>query len=653
MGDAEGGRSRGVSLQVGRYESLPKVIKSIYLTFIITGVGVFIFVTFGFNIGGWVFLTFQYFYLLYALFLSGVFIMLPARKKDRNRLPWYDILMAALAFGICLYWVLIAWDISQLALWIPPRHSQDLAAAIIFCLLAVESGRRLGGIPYTVINIIAITYPLIAGYLPGMFKGVQFTFPYVVGTFAFSEQGILGMPGQVMGSLLIGFLVFCGLLLGSGAGEFFLNLAQGLLGNFRGGPAKVAVVASGLFGSLSGNPIANVVSTGAITIPAMKRLGYPPHYAAAIEAAASSGGTIMPPVMGTIAFLIAIFTNVDYAVVMVAAILPALLYYFGLIMQVDAYAARVGLVGMPRKDRPSVRKTLKEGWPFLAVIAFLVFGLLYMKWGVRAPIYSAALMIPLSFCSRDTALTPKRFLAAIVTTGKIITQTFAMIVPMGFIIGGLASTGVAASLTAQLHTYGGGNVYIILLIGMAVCYVFGLVGLAMIAYLVLAATMAPVLAAIGGLNIIGVHLFLLYYALIGGLTPPVAILAFISASVAGAHPMKTAWTAMRLAVVLYFLPFFFVMNEALLLKGPIWVSLYLFALCLVGIAFLAAGLEGYLLKVGNLKWWVRPFLVVGGFLIAFPEWAPTIYGAVVTGIGIALALLGRDRGSSKEINTIS
>ena len=616
------------------------MVKVIYITFIICGVGVFIFTTFGFVVRGWVFITFQYYYLLYALFFSGVFVMLSARKKDKNRLPWYDILMAALALGISLYWMSRAWNITQLS-WIPPPSTLDFALAFIFCLLALESGRRLGGIPYTVINVIAITYPLMAGYVPGMFKGVQFDLPYVVGTFAFSEAGILGMPGQVMGSLLVGFLVFCGLLIGTGAGEFFLNLAMGLLGNFRGGPAKVAVVASGFFGSLSGNPIANIVTTGAITIPAMKKLGYPPHYAGAIEAAASSGGTIMPPVMGTIAFLIAIFVGVDYTVVMVCAILPALLYYFGLLMQVDAYAARVGLVGMPRKECPSVRETLKKGWPFLAVLAFLVFGLLYMKWGVKAPIYSAGLMIPLSFCSRDTALTPRRLLAAIVTTGKIITQTFAMILPLGFIIGGLTSTGVAASFTAQLHTYGGENVYVILLIGMATCYVFGLVGLSMVAYLVLAATMAPALAAISGLNIIGVHLFLLYYALIGGLTPPVAILAFIAASVAGAHPMKTAWTAMRLAIVLYFLPFFFVMNEALILKGPIVESLYLFALCLVGIAFLAAGLEGYLFVVGRLRWWVRPFLIIGGFLIAFPSWMPTIYGVVLTGLGIGIALLGR------------
>ncbi|HEY87743.1 MAG TPA: TRAP transporter fused permease subunit [Dehalococcoidia bacterium] len=639
MPNVERKRQGSVTIEVGRYDSLPKVMKVIYLTFIVSGVGIFIFSNWGWNIGGWVFTSFQYYYLLYALFFTGVFIMLPARKKDANRLPWYDVLMAAIAFGTCIYWMAVAWDITQLAIWIPPERNYDFIIALVFCFLAVESGRRLGGIPYTIINVIAITYPLIAGYLPGMFKGVQFTLPEVVGTFAFSTDGILGMPGQVMGSILIGFLVFCGLLLGTGAGEFFLNLAVGIMGRFRGGPAKVAVVASGFFGSLSGNPIANVVSTGAVTIPAMKQLGYPAHYAGAIEAAASSGGSIMPPVMGTIAFLIAEFAGVPYSVVMVAAILPALLYYFGLLMQVDAYAGRVGLQGMPQQECPSIKETLRKGWPFLAVLAFLVFGLLYMRWGVKAPLYSAALMILLSFCSRETALTPRRLLAAMVTTGKIMTQTFAMILPLGFIIAGLNATGMLAAFMAQLHTYGGGNVYITLLIGMATCYVFGLVGMAMVAYIVLASTMAPVLATTGGLDIVGVHLFILYYALIGGLTPPVAILAFIGASVAGAHPMKTAWTAMRLAVVLYFLPFFFVMNDALLLKGPIWESISLFALCLVGITFLAAGLEGYLLVVGRIRWWVRPFLIVGGFLIAFPEWIPTIYGVVLTGIGIVIALL--------------
>ncbi|GAJ10219.1 unnamed protein product, partial [marine sediment metagenome] len=196
--------------------------------------------------------------------------------------------------------------------------------------------------------------------------------------FAFGKGGMLGLPAQVMGELLIGFLIFAGMLMASEAGKFFLTLALCLLGRFRGGPAKVAVLASGFFGSLSGASMANVATTGSITIPAMKRLGYPPHYAGAIEAVASTGGIIMPPVMGAVAFLMTVITGIPYTVIIVAAVIPAILYYYGLLVQVDAYAARAGLRGLPREEIPPLLTTLKEGWPFIIVFIFLSFWLVLL-----------------------------------------------------------------------------------------------------------------------------------------------------------------------------------------------------------------------------------------------------------------------------------
>jgi len=639
----------GADINIGRYQSLPLVIKAIYIAFTVIGIGCFCFFIYGLNISGWVFQTYQYWYLLYLLFFSGVFVLLPARKKDRNRLPWYDVAIACLIMGICGYWASNAWRISQVG-WVPARTIYDWIFALVFTVAALEGCRRLAGIPFTVVNLVAIIYPMVAGYFPGILKGIQFDLPYVVSTLAYSAQGILGMPAQTMGSLLIGFLVFCGFLIGSGAGNFFMDLALSLFGRFRGGAGKVAVLASALFGLISGNSLANIVSTGSMTIPAMKRSGFPAEYAAATVACAACGSPVTPPVMGVVAFLIAIFTGLDFASVLTAAVLPAVLYYFGLLIQVDGYAAKNNLKSMQPQELPSLRQTLKTGWTHLIVLAFLVFGLVYMQWGARAAIYASALMVLISSANKSTRITPAGLLKALSATAQMITQTFAVLVPMSFIIAGLSMTGAITSLTAQIHTLGGTNVYFVLLIGMAVCYIFGLVGMEMIAYIVLAMTMAPTVAAIGNLNIIGVHLFIVYYCIMGSLTPPVAMLSFVAAGVAGARQMKTAWLSMRLGIVLIFIPFFFVTNEALLLQGPILVSTYTFVITLIGVWLLASSLEGYLIRLGRLIIHERVLLLVAGGLMISLDRIPCVIGALLAVIVILTKLVRLKSNASQLVS---
>jgi TRAP transporter 4TM/12TM fusion protein len=381
----------------------------------------------------------------------------------------------------------------------------------------------------------------------------------------------------------------------------------------------------------------------------MKRLGYPPHYAGAIETVASTGGVIMPPVMGTIAFVIVIMTNIPYATVLVAAIIPALLYYFGLLIQVDSFAARAGLKGMPREEIPSLMKTIKEGWPFIFVLAFLVFGLIYMRWDVRAPVYASALMILLSFTRRETMMTPRRLIGTLATVGNLISYIMAVFLPIGVIMVAMSCTGTLAAALATFVGWVGVNVVVLLLIAMAMLYIFGMIGSGstLVAYVVLAVTAIPSLVTLSGLNLLGLHLFVTYYLLMAGITPPVAVAAFIGAAVAAAPPMKTAWTAVRLAAVLYFVPFFFVLNPALIMQGPISETLYLFGLCLVGIWILASGLQGYLIKVGNLAMWERPLYVAGGFLIALPGWQFTITGAFLTAALLAMTLI-RKRGAERK-----
>jgi TRAP transporter 4TM/12TM fusion protein len=420
------------------------------------------------------------------------------------------------------------------------------------------------------------------------------------------------------------------------------------MGRFRGGPAKVAVLASGFFGSLSGSPVSNVVATGAVTIPTMKRIGYPPHYAGAIESCASTGGVIMPPVMGSIAFIMAVITGIEYAQILIAAFIPASLYYFGLLMQVDAYAGRVGLKGLPREEIPSMKKTLKEGWPYITVLAFLVFGLIYMRWGIITPIYASGLMFVLSFTRKETMMTPRRIVETIAMVGSLIINVIAIMIPLGFIFSGLVMTGLAGGLTSELVMLGSGNLLPVILVGIGICYVMGLLGMGILSYLFLAVTMAPALVELGNLDVLAVHLFIVVYGIVGYVTPPIGICSYVGAAIAGAPPMKTLVTSMRLAVVLLFIPFFFLFNPALVLRGDsVWQIGYLLPLCLVGIAILCGGLEGYLMKLGRLALWARVLLVISGFLIAFPGyeqitwWMTSIIGAGLTALVIALMWMQR------------
>ncbi len=642
-------------VEITRYESLPKALKVICLVLWTIGIGLFILYVFGWSIRGWVLEDVLYYYLLYATLATCVFLLLPARRKDRNRVPLYDLVLAAFIFGTCIYFASNTWEITYMG-WSPAPTMPPLVLAGILCFVAVEGGRRMAGLPLAIICLLLGIYPLFAEHMPGVLYGYSFTFPEVISAFAFGRQGMLGLPAQVIGNILIGFLIFAGMLIASGAGAAFLNLALALMGRFRGGSAKVAVLASGFFGSLTGTPVENIVATGSVTIPAMKRLGYPPHYAGAIEAVASTGGIIMPPVMGAIAFIMAVLTNIPYAEIIIAAIIPAILYYWGLLVQVDAYAARVGLKGLPKEKLPSLIKTLKQCWIFIAVIIFLVFGLIYMRWGVKAPVYASGLLFFLSFTSRETMMTPRKFIASLTTIGNLITFIMALFFPICLLLVGLQISGSLTALTAEIISFGQGNVILLLLIAAVICYLFGMVGMALIPYIVLAVTALPAIISATGLNIMALHLFLIYYFLTTGITPPVCVSAFTAAAVAGSSPMKTGFTAMRLAVVLYFIPFFFVFNPSLILEGPILETVYLFVLCLVGIWILASGLEGYLLKVGRLKLWSRVLLFASGFLIAFPGygqiltwWMTSIIGAALAVLVIAVILIRRKTAAGKLI----
>lgn len=632
--------------QIGitRYHILPKPLKIISIALIVIGLGSFVLYTFSWSIRGWVMDSNLYYYILYLCFSTCVFLYMPMRKKDRNRIPWYDLVLAVFVFGIATYFAANYWEITFIG-WAPPPSIVQTILAGIMATIAIETGRRMAGWPLVVLAVVLGGYPLIADHMPGILWGFGISFTDLLNEFAFGKNGMLGLPAQVTGDILIGFLIFAGMMIGTGAGNFFLKLCLALLGRFRGGPAKVAVLASGFFGSLSGTPISNIVATGSVTIPTMKRLGYPSHYAGAIEAVASTGGMIMPPVMGSIAFIMAILTDIPYGTIVIGAAIPALLYYLGLLVQVDSYAARVGLRGLPREELPSLWRTLKEGWPYLLVLIFLTVGLIYFRWGVRAAVYAAGLMFLLSFFNKTYRMSAKKLIETLATVGSLIVFTMSIMLPIGFIVIGIMVPGTLTAITVELITIGEISPVIILLMATAICYFFGMIGIAIIPYIVLAVIALPAVVSATGLSLMGLHLFLIYYVIMAPITPPVAISSFVGAAVASAPPMKTAWTSMRLAVVLYFIPFFFVFNPSLILQGSLLKTAYLLPLCIIGIAILASGLEGYLVRIGNLPLWSRPLLFAAGFMIAFPGttstmgWITTVIGAVIVAATIAILII--------------
>jgi len=599
--------------------------QSIVFLFLSTiGIALAIYYIFGFSFRGRVLLDAEYYWLFIGLFTAAVFIALPGAKRAGGP-PWYDIILAAGSFAICIYFFIHARDMIIIG-W------SHIPLGVVIWLLMMEAARRSGGIPFFIVVLLLGLYPLVAHLLPGIFEGMDYRFPQTIQAHVFRSEGMLGITTKIVAEIILGFLVFAGVLIATGAGDFFIDLANAIFGRFRGGPAKVAVVASAFFGSLSGSIFSNIAGTGSITIRTMKKVGYPPHYAGAIEACASTGGVLMPPVMGAIAFVMAVTIGVEYRVIMVAAIIPSFLFYLGLLLQVDGYAARTGLVGMSREEIPSFKKVLAKGWPFLSVLIFLIWGLLYMRWEYLAPWYASILMLALSCLHRETWMTPRRLFTTIRQIGMLITQTAAIILPIAFVVSGLTITGVTGSVTSGLVNLGGGNLYLVLLFGVGACFIMGMAGLAIVAYIFLSVTLAPAIINLGGLNVIAVHLFIVYYAMLSVITPPVGAAAFLAGTIAGAPPLQTCFTAMRLGVVIYFVPLFFVFQPALVLQGDLFPLLYLLPSCIIGIGLIAAGFEGYLLKVGKVKKWAQAPLVIAGFVLSFPS-------LIVTVVGLAAAVM--------------
>ncbi len=578
---------------------------------------------FNIQLFGIVLLEGRYLFLLAAIFLSLTFLIFPIGSVARSAVPpWYDLLLAALALGVGLYFASIA-EISLEEGWeyAAPETAQWMAFA--YWLLILEGTRRAGGFVIFLIVFVFSLYPTFAGLMPGPISGFQQPFWDTIPFHILSSESSFGIPMRAFGNLVIGFIIFGAALQQTGGGAFFNNLALGLVGSLRGGAAKVAIFASGFMGSMSGSVISNVLTTGAVSIPAMRSTGFPPRYAAGTEACASTGGVLMPPVMGATAFIMASFLGRPYFEIAVAAAVPSILYYFGLFVQIDAYAARGGLKGMAREDLPSLSETMRKGWYYLFVFALLIVLMMVMRQETWAPFFATGLLLIINQFSPSHRLDWKGAVNLVVAVGRGLCELVAVLLGIGLIVGAFSATGLAGTLVNDLVFLAGGSVFMLLIMGAITSFVFGMGMTVTACYIFLAVVLAPALVK-AGLNELAVHLFILYWGMVSYITPPVALGAFAAATLARTNALAAGLEAMRLGSVIYVIPFFFVLNPALIGAGePLEVAVTL-ATALFGVWFIGSGMQGYVAGFGPIVRGVkglipRILLVLAGLAFAAPD----------------------------------
>lgn len=568
-----------------------------------------------------------YLYYLIGIFLAIAFLTMPVSRLHPQRLQWLNPVLAIAALVSAGWLGRHGLDIIQRGWEYDAPLMADVMASILI-ILVLEGVRRAGGPILLFTAILFGTYPLYAGYMPGFLWGTEYSLIGTIRAHVLGVESIIGIPMQVVAELVIGFVIFGSVLVITKGSDFFMELASALLGHSRGGPAKVAVMGSGILGSLSGSVISNILTSGPFSIPTMRRVGYPASYAAAIEACASTGATLMPPVMGTVAFVMASFLGVQYSTIVIAAVIPALLFYVALLLQVDMYAARRGLKGLPRTEIPAIWPVLKSGWPYLLSLAVLIFVLMGLRMEARSPYYASLVMLIATSFKKETRLSLHRAKDLLLDVSKNIASLVAVLAGIGLVVGGLSYTGVAGAFARELLLYAGGNTALMLIAGAVTSFVLGMGMTVTACYIFLSILLAPALVQ-AGLNPIASHLFILYWGMLSYITPPVALAAITAANLAGSRPMQTGFHAMRLGMPLFVLPFIFVYDPALIMDGTWPQIIERISLTLIAIWAVTSAFESWIYKVGRIGTVSRIAFGAGGILIIFPELATSLIGGTI------------------------
>ncbi|MFJ7936206.1 TRAP transporter permease [Sporosarcina sp. NPDC096371] len=590
--------------------------------------------------------------------LALIFILFPARKKGgvkRNKVPFYDVILSLLAIGVGLYWPLL---IDELVLRVGRVSTLDIIVGILAVLLTLEASRRAVGLPIAIIASTFLVYAFYGQHFPGFLAHRGQDLESLVQLMFFTTDGILGTPISVSATFIFVFLLFGSFLVKTGVGGYFNDLAVVLAGRSIGGPAKVAIFSSALQGTISGSSVSNVVGSGSYTIPMMKKLGYKKEFAGGVEAAASTGGQIMPPIMGAAAFLMVEFIGgVSYWDIAKAAAIPALLYFTGVWIMTHFEAKRVGLQGMSEDQIPNRKETLKKIYllmPILGIIVFLLIGIPTMK----AALLGIVLTLVVSAFDKSTRLGFKDIIDALVDGARTALAVAAATACAGIIVGVVVKTGLGLSLATGLITAAGGNIFLTLFFTMIAAIVLGMGSPTTANYVITSTIAAPAIitllmldlpagAAVPIVVAVSAHLFVFYFGIIADITPPVALAAFAAAGISGGDPIKTGVTSAKLAIAAFIIPYMFVFNPAMLMMGAsipeiIWVVFT----AIIGMVAIGAGMIGFWYRKCI---WIERLLAVGtGLLLIYPETITDIVGLVLFATLFTIQWMSRDKNHDKK-----
>ena len=560
-----------------------------------------------------------------------VFLVYPAKKGTTkvNHVPIYDIILMVLGSGAFFYFVINFKEIISHA----TRISQiEVYVGIIGILVLMEACRRSVGVPILVVATFFIGYAFWAGFDQG--REFQQILKSVIYNLFYTTGGVIGTPIGVCSTYIALFILFGSFLEATGISEFFIQLSNSIAGASDGGPAKVAVISSALCGMVSGSSVGNTVTTGSVTIPLMKKTGYKGEFAGAVEAAASTGGQIMPPIMGAAAFLMAEMVGVQYSEIAFRAIFPALLYFVGIFITVHLEAKRLGLKGISKEDLPKFMPLfIRQGYlliPLVALVAMVMMGFTMS----RAAVAATALAILVSMPNKTTRMNPERLVSALETGGKNTLSVAVSCGIAGIIAGVVTMTGLGQILISAIVGVAGDKVIVALFLTMLTCIVLGMGVPTTANYIIMATTCAPILVNGMGINPIAANMFVFYFGIVADITPPVALAAYAGSAIAKSNPMKTAFNASRLAIAAFVVPYIFAMNPAMLFIDASVLDVVLIVVTsLVGLFGIAGGLEGYMFN--NMNVIQRLMAVVGGLCMMIPGTFTDIIGVVLVGASSA------------------
>jgi TRAP transporter 4TM/12TM fusion protein len=574
--------------------------------------------------------------------LALAFVQYPLLPGNPGSKPFLliDLFLAAVSFVVGIYIFVDYWDFI-FRVGIPT--SWDTRLSFITVILVLEATRRVVGWPLLIIAFLFLLYAFFGDLLPPPFSHREYGIDRITTTLFMTKNGIFGVALDVMAQFIFLFVAFGAFFGMCGGTEFFVDLAASLFGELRGGPAKIAVAVSGMMGTISGSAVANTVTTGTFTIPLMKRIGFEPHVAGAVEATASSGGALMPPVMGAAAFVMAEYLGIPYISICKAALIPAVLYYLAIFSVVHFYSLKMNIQGLPESELPSIKKVIYQKWIFFVPLLLLIF-VLVMGYSPRiAVLYSLVATVVMSFFKKESRMTPSRILDALASTGNSSVMVACACACAGIVIGVVLLTGMGTKITSLVLNLSAGSLAIALPIVMFASLLFGMGLPTVVCYVLLASTVAPSLVNLGAVPL-AAHLFIFYFGMLCMVTPPVAFAAFAGAAIAQASPMKTGFSAWTFALAGFLLPYMFVYNKSLLLLGS-WLSVSWAVLTAgVGVVCLGAGVIGYFLK--ETKPLERILLFVAAFLLIKPGLGTDILGAICVAVVLFLERKGLKAESS-------